>query len=135
MQQRTEVLSNSSSEKIWDKVRKVFDSSHFGETLTGEQIIDRIEAAYPRTDTDKGTNRTSIIPSDYRYNIVNNGITFKFHYFEYLRDARRGEPQYKVLGEDFDYEGAIFWKKEIVGEWLKGEAEPRKGAWWPSKSR
>ncbi len=135
MQQRTEVLSNSSSEKIWDKVRKVFDYSRFGETLTGEQIIDRIEAAYPRTDTDKGTNRSSIIPSDYCCNIVNNGITFKFHYFEYLRDARRGEPQYKVLGEDFDYEGAIFWKKEIVGEWLKGEAEPRKGAGWPSKSR
>jgi hypothetical protein len=127
-QQRIKVLNNSSSE-IWDKVRNVFDSNHFGETLTRKQIIDRIEAAYP------GTNRVSVIPSDYCYNIVNNGIAFKFHYFEYLRDAQRGEPQYKVLGEGFDFEGAIYWKKEIVGEWFKGEAEPRKGEHWPSKSK
>jgi hypothetical protein len=128
-QQRTEVLSNSIGEKIWDKVRKVFDSSHFGESLTAKQIIDMIKAAYPET------NRGSVIPPDYCYNKVNNGIPFKFHYFEYLRDARRGDPQYKVLGEHFDYEGAIYWKEEIVGEWVKGENEPRKGVRWPSKSR
>lgn len=127
--------SNNSTSEIWGKVRKVFDSKHFGESLTRKQIIDRIESAYPRTEADKGTNRSSVIPSDYCYNIVNNGIKFKFHYFEYLRDAQRGEPQYKVLGEDFNYEGAIYWKKEIVGEWIKGEAEPRKWERWPSKSR
>ncbi len=128
-QQRAEVLSNSSGEKIWGKVRKVFDPSHFSELLTGKQIIDMIEAEYP------GTNRDSIMPADYCYNKVNNGISFKFHYFEYLKDARRGEPQYKVLGENFDYEGAIYWKKEIVGEWRKGETKPRKGTGWPSKSK
>lgn len=100
-QQRIKILNNSSSE-IWDKVRKVFDSKHFGETLTRKQVIDRIETAYP------GTNRKSVIPSDYCYNIVNNGIAFKFHYFEYMRGAQRGEPQYKILGENFDYEGAIY---------------------------
>jgi Endonuclease NucS len=126
--QQIKVLSNSSSE-IWDKVRKVFDQNHFGKALTRKQVIDMIEAAYP------GTNRASVIPSDYCYNIVNNGITFKFHYFEYLRNAQRGEPQYKVLGEDSNYDGAIYWKDEIVGEWLKGETEPRKGVRWPSKSR
>jgi Endonuclease NucS len=126
--QRIKTLNSASSE-IFDKVRKVFHPDYLGEALTRKQIIDMIEAAYPRT------NRSSVIPSDYCYNIVNNGIAFKFHYFEYLRDARHGEPQYKVLGEDCDYEGAIYWKKEIVGEWLKGETEPRKGERWPSKSR
>ena len=126
--QRTEALNNSSSE-IWGKVRKVFDANCFGETMTRKQVIDRIEAAYP------GINRTSVIPSDYCYNIVNNGIVFKFHYFEYLRDARRGEQQYKVLGENFGYEGPVYWKNEIVGEWVKGEKEPRKWTAWPSKSK
>jgi len=126
--QSVKVLSSASSE-IWDKVRKVFDISRFGVSLTRKQIIDMVEVTYP------GTNRSSVIPSDYCYNIVNNGIAFKFHYFEYLRDAPRGEPQYKVLGENFDYEGDIYWKKEIVGKWVKRESEPRKMAGWPSKSK
>jgi|GEM_PF-2144004 hypothetical protein len=127
------VLSSSSSEKIWDKVRKVFDPSRFGETLTGKQIKDMIEAAYPET------NRDSVIPSDYCYNKVNKDIrSCKFYYFEYLRDVRRGDPQYKVLGADFDYEGHIYWNDEIVGEWIKGKKEPHKGEkWqeWSSKSK
>ena len=81
-QQRTKISPGTSS-KIWDKVRKVFGSDHSGRKLTRKQIIDMVEEAYP------GTNRDSVMPSDYCYNIVNNGIAFTFHYFEYLRHAQR----------------------------------------------
>ncbi len=128
IQRRTQESTGTSGE-IWNKVRKVFDSHHVGKKLTRKQIIDMVETAY------RGTNRASVIPSDYCYNIVNNGIPFKFHFFEYLRGVRRGDPQYKVLGENVDYEGPIYWNGEIVGEWIRGETEPRKGPKWPSKSK
>jgi hypothetical protein len=126
--QRPNASSGTSSE-IWNKLRKVFVPHHIGAKLTRKQVIDMVEAAY------HGTNRSSVIPSDYCYNIVNNGIPFKFHFFEYLRNLRRSDPQYKVLGENADYEGPIYWNGEIVGEWIKGETEPRKGPKWPSKSK
>lgn len=115
--------------KIKDKVREVFDTFPIGQLLTRDQILEIVENAFP------GTNKTSVLPSDYCYNIVNAGIDFDFHLFEYNVSAKRGEPQYKYLGPSFDYEGPIYWKDKVVGEWIRGEASPRKGEQWPKKSR
>jgi len=105
-----------SATSIKDKLLAVFGSQHFGEVLTRKQIIDMIVEAYP------GTNRTSVIPSDYCYNRCNRGIEFEStsHLLEYQGNAR-----YKVLGHDFDYDGPIYWKDKQVGEWRRGEAGPR----------
>lgn len=104
---------------IQDKFLSVFASHHQGEVLTRKQIIDMVEKAFP------GTKRSSIMPSDFCYNIINAGIPFRCHLFEYQR-----YDWYRVLGRDFDYEGPILWNGRQgngrqVGEWRKGETEPR----------
>ena len=89
------------------------------ETYRRNEIIDMVIAVYP------DTNRTSVIPSDYCYNLTNRGIPFKTHLFESL-----GSGNYKCLGENFPYEGEIYWKNEKVGYWYKGKpvlkVDPRK---------
>lgn len=97
---------------IWEKVLNTF-SNHVGEVFLRRDIIDMVIGAYP------GTNTTSIIPSDYCYNIINRGISFQKHMFEYL-----GSGRYKVLGKDFDFEGPIHWKGEQVGEWTHSDSAP-----------
>jgi len=71
-----------------------------------------------------GINPGSIIPSDYCYNRINDGIEFRRdnRLFRYL-----GYNQYEYLGEGYPYSGYIYHKpvkskKEvIVGEWINGE--------------
>lgn len=92
----TRAISHISGIKICDKLYALFASDNLGQTLTGKQIIDMVIAAFP------GTNRSSVIPSDYCYNIVNAGIKFDRHLFEYNEDSI-----YKVLGKDYPYVGPI----------------------------
>jgi hypothetical protein len=103
---------------IKDKMSTVFKDKA-GQTFTRKGILDLVLTAYP------GTNRSSVIPSDYCYNIINAGIKFDFHLFEYLGDA-----QYKWLGVNHPYTGPICWKDEKVGKWTEGEfylwKDPRK---------
>lgn len=96
---------------IYEKFLSVFEN-RLGEILSSKEIKDLIVNMYP------GTNRTSIIPSDYCYNLVNKGIPFTNHIFEII-----GPGQYKVLGVNYNYTGHIFWskKEEPVGEWRNGE--------------
>ncbi len=63
------------------------------------------------------TNRTSVIPSDYCYNMVNKGIEFKKddRLFENLGD------KYKHLGLNYNYNGEIYWKGQAVDVWENGE--------------
>ncbi len=61
--------------KIKDKVLSVFQD-RIGQNFSREEIIDLVVIAYP------GTNRSSVIPSDYCYNLINVGIPFNFHIFE-----------------------------------------------------
>lgn len=98
---------------ILDKMLNVFEN-RVGEEFTRKQIIDLVVSTYP------GTNKTSVIPSDYCYNIINRGINFQNHLFEHLEFGH-----YIVLGVNYDYEGPIFLKGEQVGEWKKGEKKPR----------
>jgi hypothetical protein len=92
-----------------EKVIRVF-SNRIGEEFLREKIIDLVMEAYPET------NRASVIPSDYCYNMVNAGINFDFHLFESL-----GEGQYRCLGLYYSYTGVIYWKGEPVGEWKDGK--------------
>lgn len=70
-----------------------------------------------------GTNPNSVILSDYCYNRLNKGITFKNHLFIYLN---RG--MYKYIGENAPYSGFIYaYSKilgadQVVGSWVDGQA-------------
>lgn len=69
-----------------------------------------------------GCNPGSIIPSDYCYNRINNGIDFEnlLHIFEF-----KGNGRYKYLGENYPYSGTIFHKPKggleiAIGKWSNG---------------
>jgi len=115
---RIEMRNPQGTLRIKDKVLSVFQDK-VGEKFLREEIIDLVVYAYP------GTNRSSIIPSDYCYNMINAGITFDFHIFELLM---RG--QYEWLGPNYPYSGPIYWKGEQVGKWEEGRCQlwedPRK---------
>jgi hypothetical protein len=104
---------HKSNKTILAKICTIFNNKYIGKILSSKEIIDLVIQTYP------GTNRTSVISSDYCYNITNKGISFKNHIFEYLENGN-----YKVLGHGYDYEGPISWKGEQVGEWRKGEKRP-----------
>lgn len=99
--------------QIWDKIRNVF-CDEVGKKFTTGEIINLVVERYP------DTNKTSIIPSDYCYNMVNKGIYFQNHVFEQLETG-----SYKVLGTSCDYVGPIFWIGKQVGEWKKHEKQPQ----------
>lgn len=104
--------------KIKNKVLSVFQN-RVGEKFLREEIIDLVVNAYPET------NRSSVIPSDYCFNIINAGIQFDFHIFESLDGGR-----YKCLGPNHQYTGPVYWKREQVGKWEEGRCQlwkdPRK---------
>ena len=108
---------------VKEKVETVFQKK-IGEEFLRKEIIDLVVYAYPES----GTNRASVIPSDYCYNMVNAGINFDFHVFEYL-----GEAQYRCLGLHCSYNGAIHWIGEQVGEWQDGKFRLRQNA--PPRAR
>lgn len=91
------------------KMLYLFDENSNKE-FTRKEIIEKVLETYP------GTNPTSVIPSDYCYNITNKGIPFKTHLFEFL-----GSGNYKCLGKNYPYSGDILWKGEKVGEWENGD--------------
>lgn len=92
-------------EVLHDKINKV---------VTPSDVKNTLHELY-------GTNRDSIILSDYCYNRYNNGIAFNQHLFEYITRS-----SYKYLGENCLYTGLIFQKPKgygrevIVGEWING---------------
>lgn len=100
---------------ILEKVKDTFENCEIGTVFTRQEIIDKVVLKH-------GCNPSSIIPSDYCYNRLNNGIDFGnyLHIFEYLTRS-----SYKYLGENYPYNGKIYHKprsgKEIVvGEWVNG---------------
>jgi hypothetical protein len=105
---------------IWDKIVNVFADK--GQQLfLKEEIVDLVLQAYPET------NPTSIIPSDYCYNLINKDPrSFQLQRFEFIRESKK----YRWIGENFAYSGPIFWKAEQVGIWENGKwelwSDPRK---------
>ncbi|WP_019229976.1 HNH endonuclease [Sedimentibacter sp. B4] len=100
---------------ILDKVRDTFKWCEIGNEFTTQEIINKVVLKH-------GCNPGSIIPSDYCYNRINNGIDFEnhLHLFEYM-----GNKTYKFLGENFSYSGTIFHKPKggyeiAIGKWTNG---------------
>ena len=80
------------------------DTYGIGHITTSSEIKDFIQNKY-------NINRDSIIPSDYCYNRVNDGIALsKQTLFEYL-----DHNSYRCLGENYPYNGDIYHKEQIVG--------------------
>lgn len=93
---------------IEDRVRIALQL-HTDEVLSRQEIIDLVIYSFP------GTNRRSVIPSDYCYNLYNRGIIFDFHILEWVK-----RNTYKVLGPGYQYNGRILWKGQQIGEWRNG---------------
>jgi thermostable 8-oxoguanine DNA glycosylase len=98
---------------IYEQIN-LFLQDRVGSIITASEIKDALKTKY-------GTNKSSIIPSDYCYNRFNDGIKFDKHIFEYI-----GHNTYKYLGENYPFTGLIIHKpndtenKLIYGEWNNG---------------
>ena len=84
-------------------------------------IMTRYEL-YNLISPDHALNYDSILPQDFCYNRINDGIAFKDHFylFEYL-----GRNSYRLLGDRYPYSGEIIHKSKgcpevIVGKWEQG---------------
>ncbi len=101
---------------ILSDVKEALNEYSVGTIFTRQEIISIVVRKY-------GHNPTSIIPSDYCYNRINNGIDFDnyLHIFEYTIDKR-----YKYLGVNYPYTGKIYHKPKgaveiVVGQWENGK--------------
>lgn len=97
-------------EQVIETVNNLIEDYGLGYIATSQEIYKIILDEY-------GTKPGSIIPSDYCYNRINNGISLdKPTLFEYIK---RG--QYKCLGMDYPYNGAIYHKAKDMPEILVGK--------------
>ena len=106
----TEIEEKMGKKPIRDKILDVF-KNRVGKEFKTQQIKDLVVSKYP------DTNKASVIPSDYCYNITNKGINFckQLHLFKHIK-----RNHYKVLGEDYNYNGPTFAKDGLFGEWKNG---------------
>ena len=103
-------METKPTSKVVIAFQEVIDTYGIGHVTTSTEIKDFIQRKY-------NINRDSIIPSDYCYNRVNDGITLsKPTFFEYL-----GHNNYRCLGENYPYTGDIYHKEQIVGVCQNGE--------------
>lgn len=101
----------SRDKDILNRVVKATMGFDVGKIYKRSDIIDIVHKI---TDITPG----SIIPSDYCYNMCNEGIDFlKWpHIFEWT-----GHGEYKFLGENYAYNGIVLnAQKEIYGYWKNG---------------
>ncbi|MCK9216876.1 MAG: DUF4268 domain-containing protein [Firmicutes bacterium] len=102
-------------EQMIETVNTLIENHGLGYIATSQEIYKIISDEY-------GTKPGSIIPSDYCYNRINNGISLdKPAIFEYIT---RGK--YKCLGLDYLYNGEIYHKAKdmpeiLVGQCINGE--------------
>lgn len=91
-------------EKMIAAVQELIATHGIGYIMTTDQLVKFIHTNYKMTER-------SIMPPDYCYNRINNGIGLtKPTLFEYLD---RG--QYKCLGEGYPYNGDVYHKEMVVG--------------------
>lgn len=103
---------------IHEMVTDTFKDCEIGKVYSKVEVVDQVVQKY-------GCNPASVIPSDYCYNRINDGINFEtcIHIFEYI-----GRDSYKYLGENYQFTGGIFHKPKggievLVGEWVNGEVK------------
>ncbi len=99
-------------QKMIDAVKYLIEADGVGHITTTAELLALLQEKYQIT-------HGSIIPSDYCYNRVNDGITLsKPTLFEYLT---RG--QYRCLGKNYPYDGDIYHKEQVVGKCKNGVRE------------
>lgn len=102
---------------MFDKVDQVLSSQNF-KIFTTAQIKQLAEDNY-------GLNKSSVIPSDYCYNRINEGIGFDKNILIYL-----GFGEFLYVGKSYKYKGLVFQKTKgeredkIVGKWHDGVYHP-----------
>lgn len=92
----------------WEKITSIFDNE-IGYEFSRKEIIDLVLEKFPET------NKSSVIPSDYCYNLYNKGIKFDKHIFEHIETGH-----YKVLGRNVKYSGNIYHLKNKWKAWVNG---------------
>ena len=103
------------SSTVMAEVIQAFKDTPIGTEFTRSEIISMVTKNFDR-------NESSIIPSDYCYNRLNNGINYEktIHLFEYTATK-----QYRYLGINYPYTGKIYHKPKgsyevCVGELING---------------
>lgn len=100
---------------IYEQIKKVMEGRN-GMVVTSGFIKGKVKDKF-------GVNINSVIPSDFCYNRVNDGMNFRKdnRLFEYVE-----RNSYKYLGENYAYAGKIRHKpsrsktENIVGSWVNG---------------
>ena len=77
---------------ILDEVKETFKNTPIGEVFTTAQIKYKVHLHF-------GTNQSSVIPSDYCYNMTNKGKIGKLEHFNLFIQLKRG--LYKYVGENY----------------------------------
>ena len=96
-------------QKIVCAIQKMIDVYGVGYISTRSELKNFIQNEY-------NIANGSIIPSDYCYNRVNDGITLsKPALFEYL-----GHNKYRCLGKNYPYNGDVYHKDQIAGSCKNG---------------
>lgn len=97
-------------EKILLGFREFVDMHGVDYIATRAELIHFVHTQY-------GVKKGSIIPSDYCYNLINNGIDLsKPTLFEHL-----GRGSYRCLGEKYPYNGNVYHNEQMVGICKDGE--------------
>ena len=97
-------------QKMVAAVREIVKNHGIGHIVTRKELLCLLHEQY---DVAIG----SIIPTDYCYNRINDGITLsKPTLFEYLEVG-----EYRCLGEDYPYNGNIYHKDLVVGNCVDGK--------------
>ena len=99
-------------QKMVVAVQEIIDKHGIGYIATRAELKAFIQSRY-------NIASGSIIPSDYCYNRINDGITLsKPTLFEYL-----GRSRYRCLGEKYPYNGDVYHKELIAGTCQNGQRQ------------
>lgn len=106
---------------IQDQLREyvlgIIEKYGLGHVVSAEEIKDAIRQRY-------GTNKKSIIPSDYCYNRSNKGDVWNNPLF-FMYKKEKNRKNYRVVGEGYPYTGPVYWRprgseEKIIGECING---------------
>jgi 5-methylcytosine-specific restriction endonuclease McrA len=107
-----EIAEMTIDQKMSVAVQEIIDTYGVGHIATRAELKEFIQGKY-------NIANGSIIPSDYCYNRINDGITLsKPTLFEYL-----GRNSYRCLGEKYPYNGEVYHKELIAGTCRNGKRE------------
>ena len=79
---------------VLDEVRETFKNAEFGAEFTTAEIKRLVHLKF-------GRNESSVIPSDYSYNMTNKGKIGSLENFNIFIQLERG--LYKYVGENYKY--------------------------------